>query len=164
MDIVCVSPSTIRDCAGDAGSLSLLSWLALTTEVGRVARTAGEPGCVDVGRRSPRMLLMRLSTSALRSRSWLRRGVGDSTCAACQCCCTVNTGRAGGRTSPRGLAVVDCLLEPACSRLSSRCLFSSASLAFFAWISARRCSNEDSMVEESQWGVLNNSTQMSWLR
>lgn len=90
MDIVCVSPSTIRDCAGDAGSLSLLSWLALTTDVGRVARTAGEPGCVDPGRRSPRMLLMRLSTSALRSRSWLRRGVGDSTCVACQCCCRVN--------------------------------------------------------------------------
>jgi hypothetical protein len=53
------------------------------------------------------------------------------------------------RTSPRGLAVDDCLLEPACSRRSSRCLLSSASLAFFASISWRRCANGESMV----WSV-----------
>src|SRR5690242_14024426 len=95
--MVCVSPSTMREGAGEAGSLSLLSCPALTTEVGRVARTAGEPGCVDPGRRSARMLLMRLSTSARRSRSWLRRGVGDSTCAASQSCVRATTAWAAGR-------------------------------------------------------------------
>ena len=47
---------------------------------------------------------------------------------------------------------MDCLLDP-CSLLSSRCLFSSASLAFFARISWRRCSNEDSMMEVCSVGV-----------
>lgn len=60
--------------------MSLLSCPLLTIEVGRVGRPApaGEPGCVDPGRLSPSMLLMRLLTSVRLSASSVRRGVGDS--------------------------------------------------------------------------------------
>jgi hypothetical protein len=50
-------------------------------DVGRVGRPgpAGEPGCVDAGRLSPRMLLMRRLTSLVRlSASSPRLGVGES--------------------------------------------------------------------------------------
>jgi hypothetical protein len=123
----------------DDPSLSLLSCPALTTDVGRVARPApaGEPGCVEPGRLSPRMLLMKLLTSVLCV------GVGESTWRVVSVYGCV---QGSCRTSPRGLEL--CAWRLAVSAfLSSRWRFSSASLAFFARISSRRCCIVDSMAE-----------------
>lgn len=136
----------------DEPSLSLLSCPALTTDVGRVARPApaGEPGCVEPGLLSPRMLLMRLVTSVLRSRSSLRLGVGERTWYGRQ---SLVRHLSRQPTSPSGLPVIDCLLADS-AFLSSRWRFNSANLAFFARISSRRCCIVDSMAEMWRAGWL----------
>lgn len=115
--------------------VSLLSSPALRTLFGRLPRCAGDaapPVVVDPGRLSPTRLLIRDSISRRLS---ARPGVGAISCYS------VSTLQPSKRTCHhpvRTSGPILCRDADACV-LNSRCRFSSASFAFFARISSRRC-------------------------
>lgn len=114
--------------------VAVLNSPALRTLFGRLPLRAGDaaPPFVDPGRLSPTKLLIKVSISRRFS---ARPGMGDTSYYFNQS--VVPAQRRNRHTSP-GLPVL-CRLAVAWLARSSLCRLSSASLAFFARISSRRC-------------------------
>lgn len=127
--LTCVMP------AAAYSDVSLLSSPALKTLFGRLPRCAGDaapPVVVEPGRLSPTRLLIRDSISRRLS---ARPGTGAMSCCKVS---DAHTTRIHVVSRKLTSGPMLCRDADACV-LNSRCRFSSASFAFFARISSRRC-------------------------